>query len=200
VLKLYAEHSRLLVPPAVVLFSAVGAIGVWLTAEGGGAAYLSFLITGIVTTFFSGYVVVVATEARGDVARPGRDAAARVRAGSSELLLVGVVSTIGVYLGFVALIIPGLILSTLWAVVVPVVMFEHPGGLVALSRSRRIVEGRTWRVFGVILVLVVLVGVAASGLALAAGTRATWLGFVIRLIVGIAVAPIAGLTSVTLYQ
>ena len=49
-----------------------------------------------------------------------------------QLILVGIVAGIGIVIGFVLIIVPGLILITIWSVVAPVIVLEHPGGL---SRS-----------------------------------------------------------------
>ncbi len=72
-----------------------------------------------------------------------------------QLILVGLVAGVGVVIGFILLIIPGLILLTIWAVSAPVVVLERPPGLKALGRSRELVRGNGWQVFGVILVLFV---------------------------------------------
>jgi hypothetical protein len=62
-------------------------------------------------------------------------------------------------IGFLLLVIPGLVLITVWSVAAPVVVVERPPGLKALARSRQLVRGSGWQVFGVILLLDVVVGV-----------------------------------------
>ena len=79
-----------------------------------------------------------------------------------KLILVGIVAGIGIAIGFVLIVVPGLILATLWSVAAPVVVLERPAGLRALGRSRELVRGNGWNVFAVILLLVILVGSSRS--------------------------------------
>ncbi len=94
---------------------------------------------------------------------------------------------------------PGLILITIWSVVAPVVVLERPPGLGALRRSRELVRGNGWQVFGVIVVLVIGVGIVAAvieGIGELAGTGA---GIVVRVIVQILTAPLSALAASVLY-
>ena len=65
-------------------------------------------------------------------------------------------------IGFILIIVPGLILITIWSVAAPVVVLENPGVFAALRRSRELVRGNGWQVFGVILVLYIVVGVVVA--------------------------------------
>lgn len=116
-----------------------------------------------------------------------------------ELVLVGIVNDIGVYIGFILIVVPGLFLATVWSVAAPVVVLERPGGLRALGRSRDLVRGNGWKVFGVVFVMVFLVGLLASGVDLAADSVGTGLGLAIRVIMGIFTAPLAALVAAVLY-
>ena len=62
---------------------------------------------------------------------------------------------LGILVGFILLIVPGLFLLTIWAVVAPVTVLERPGIFAAFGRSRELVRGHGWTVFGA-LVLVFL--------------------------------------------
>ena len=59
------------------------------------------------------------------------------------LLGLAIVAGIGIAIGFVLIIIPGLILLTIWAVAAPVMVIEHPGVFAALGRSRDL-GARLW--------------------------------------------------------
>jgi hypothetical protein len=65
---------------------------------------------------------------------------------------------LGVMLGLIALIIPGLILAVRWAVVPQVVVLEKVTGTAALRRSAALVSGQGWFTFLVLLVANLLVG------------------------------------------
>lgn len=81
---------------------------------------------------------------------------------------------LGIVLGFVFFVVPGLIALTFWAVISPVIVVERAGAFTAFGRSQELVRGNAWQVFGTVLVgfLVVaagIVGTAALAAALADG-------------------------------
>ena len=77
------------------------------------------------------------------------------------IIVVSLLLGLGVGIGFLLLIVPGLILITFWAVAIPSVVIERRGVFEAFSRSQQLVSGFAWPVFGVI-VLAFLVLLAAS--------------------------------------
>jgi hypothetical protein len=79
------------------------------------------------------------------------------------------------------------------------VVLERPGGLRALGRSRELVRGNGWQVFGVILILVIGVGVLGAVIETIADSAGTGVGLVARVIVGILAAPISALAAAVLY-
>jgi hypothetical protein len=115
------------------------------------------------------------------------------------LVVVAILFGIGVAIGFVLLIVPGLFLLTIWALVMPVTVLEKPGILAAFGRSRELVRGNGWNVFGVI-VLIFLINVVVSVVAYAIGSAfgnvgesvLSWLGSAL-------VAPISALATSVLY-
>lgn len=116
-----------------------------------------------------------------------------------QLILVGIVAGIGVVIGFVLIIVPGLYLLTVWFVAAPVVVLERPGVFAALRRSRELVRGNGWQVFAVILVLYVMVGVVSliiEDLAESAGSGA---GLVVSVVIGVLTAPLLALAASVLY-
>jgi hypothetical protein len=83
-----------------------------------------------------------------------------------------IVMTIGLVLGFIALIIPGIYLYAAWSVAVPCLLIERRGAFRALGRSRRLVKGRWWPTAGVILVATIMVSLIAGALAALLGAIA----------------------------
>ncbi len=67
-----------------------------------------------------------------------------------------ILAGIGIAIGLFLLIVPGLFLITIWAVIVPVIVIERSGVLASFGRSRELVRGHGWHVFGT-LVLVYLI-------------------------------------------
>jgi hypothetical protein len=115
------------------------------------------------------------------------------------LAAVSILFGIGLGIGFILLIIPGLILMVIWSVVAPVTVLERPGVFAAFGRSAELVRGNGWNVFAVI----VLVFLAVAVIGIAAGLLAGSLGSVGRALVqwavNAALAPITALSASVLY-
>ena len=116
-----------------------------------------------------------------------------------QLILVGIIAGIGILIGFILIIIPGLILITIWSVAAPVVVLERPGAFKALGRSRELVRGNGWQVFGVIVVLVIGVRIVAGIIEAIGDAGGTGVGIVVRVIVEILLAPLSALAASVLY-
>ena len=63
------------------------------------------------------------------------------------------VQGLGILLGFIACIIPGILLSLRWAVSVPAAVEERPGLFEAMNRSTFLTEGHRGTIFGILFVL-----------------------------------------------
>jgi hypothetical protein len=86
----------------------------------------------------------------------------RVAPSILPLLGAGLLAGLGIALGFLLLIIPGLFLITIWAVVAPVIVVEKPGVFAAFGRSRELVRGHGWTVFGIVIITALLSGIASA--------------------------------------
>src|SRR6266516_1942316 len=76
----------------------------------------------------------------------------RVRPNLGTLILAGLLAGGGIAVGFVLLIVPGLILLTWWCLIVPVVVLEGKRVGEAFTRSRELVRGQGWTVFGIVFI------------------------------------------------
>jgi hypothetical protein len=85
----------------------------------------------------------------------------RTRGRLGTLLGATVLFALGVGLGFVLLVVPGLILMSRWSLVVPLVMIERLGARESFRRSAEIVRGQTGKVL-VVVVLAALISSVAS--------------------------------------
>ena len=200
VFEIYVDQAPVLMPAAAVVFVFTGIVSAVLVSAAPALAVLALLISLIATTLFTGMVV----ELVADVQDGRRDASVRqlvqaVTPVLGQLLLVAIVAGVGVAIGFVLLIVPGLILMTIWSVAAPVVVLERPPGLRALGRSRELVRGHGWQVFGVIFVLFVVVTIVATALEVAADSGGAGLGIVVRVILGVLTAPLYALAGSVLY-
>jgi hypothetical protein len=85
-----------------------------------------------------------------------------------DLIASSIVTTVGIVLGTLALVVPGLILLSRWALVVPLIVLGDASWQEALRRSNELVRGRTWSVLGV-FVLLTLIGAAVVAIPVAVG-------------------------------
>jgi hypothetical protein len=200
VFDIYVDQYSVLLPASAVVFVITGLVSALLVAAAPGLALLALLLSLIATTLFTGMVVELVSDIQDG--RRDHTAGELLRAATpvlGQLILVGIVAGIGILIGFVLIIVPGLILITIWSVAAPVVVLERPGVFAALGRSRELVRGNGWQVFGVIFVLFFLVIIVSSAIQIAADSAGTGAGIVARVIVGILTGPISGLAAAVLY-
>jgi hypothetical protein len=197
---IYADQASVLLPAAAAVFIVIGVITALLVVIAPVLAILAFVVILVGTTLYTGMVV----ELVADVQDGRRDATVGQLLNAAtpvvgQLILIGIVSGIGIAIGFVLIIVPGLILITIWSVAAPVVVLERPGGLAPLGRSRELVRGNGWQVFGVIAVLVIGVGIVSAIIEAVAGSGGTGVAIVVRVIVEIFTAPLSALAASVLY-
>lgn len=114
---------------------------------------------------------------------------------------------LGLALGFVLLLVPGIILGVMWVVALPSVVADTSNPVKALGRSRALTKGNRWRIFGLLLLLwiiaivvevVVFGGVAATG-AFPRGASAGFLTLTLISLFGILISLCMTVGSAALY-
>jgi uncharacterized membrane protein len=78
------------------------------------------------------------------------------------ILALAIVMSLGLMLGTLLLIIPGLILFTMWFVATPACVVEQLGPFRSMGRSSQLTKGHRWKVFGLILVLILISAIIGS--------------------------------------
>ena len=78
------------------------------------------------------------------------------------VLGVAILSALAVLLGLFLLIVPGFIVLTMLWVAIPAMVVERPAVTRAMGRSAELTSGNRWRVFGIIVILMLIN--AASGM------------------------------------
>jgi len=117
------------------------------------------------------------------------------------LIVAGILAGVGVLVGLILLIVPGLVLLSWWAVLAPVIVVERAGVVAAFRRSRELVRGNGWRVFAVI-VLFFLLQALVSGIIAGVFTVAwdTVVGSALAsLVSSVLIAPLSAIASAILY-
>jgi len=77
----------------------------------------------------------------------------------APVIAVVLLSSLLIFAGSLAIVIPGLIIYTILWLVVPVTVIERPGIVESLRRSSELTKGYRWQIFGIILILGVTGGV-----------------------------------------
>jgi hypothetical protein len=200
VFDIYVDQAPVLLPASAVVFVITGIIASLLVAAGNGLAIIAFLISFVAGALFTGMIV----ELVADVQDGRRDHSAgqllkAIGPVFNQLIVVAIIAAIAIGVGFTLIIVPGLILMTIWAVVAPVVVLERPGVFAAFGRSRELVRGNGWQTFGVVLLLSLLVQLIAVAIDASAESASTGVGIVVRVIVGVLVGPVSALAAAVLY-
>ena len=162
--------------------------------------WIGSIVTLVLTAFFTGMVVMLVR----DLQDGHRDSSlgelfSSVTPVFVPVIVVSILFGIGVAIGFILIIIPGLILLTIWSVVIPVTVVEQPGIFRAFGRSRELVKGNGWQVFGTILLVWILsIVVGAIGFAIAAAIDGV-IGALVAAIISALIAPITALTAALIY-
>jgi hypothetical protein len=151
VFRTYGDHAGVLLPVAFWLYLVVaivdGIVGTNLALFP-----LVLVVSTVAGTLYQGMVVGLVR----DVQDGRRDSSVGELFGVATPVLLpligaGLLSGIGIAIGTLLLIVPGLILLTIWAVIAPAIVIERAGIIDAFGRSRQLVRGSGWAVFGVII-------------------------------------------------
>ena len=204
IFEIYKDQFTLLIPAALVVFVPVAVLSGLIYA--GDVGVLGALIVAgigtIATYWFQGMVV----EAARDILDGRRDhtVGSLVRSVAPvvfPLVVAGILAGIAIAIGLVLLIVPGLFLLTIWAVLAPVIVIERREVMNAFGRSRELVRGNGWQVFGVIVVLFLLQLVVTGAIqAIANSVSDTVVGYSLAdLVVRLLVAPLSALAAAVLY-
>ncbi len=204
IFEIYRDQFTLLIPAALVVFVPVAIVsGLVYAGDTGiiGALIVAALGT-IATYWFQGMVV----EAARDILDGRRDhtVGSLIRSAApviGPLLVAGILAGIAIGIGLLLLIVPGLFLLTIWAVLAPVIVIERKDALSSFGRSRELVRGHGWQVFGVIVVLFLLQFIVTGVIqALANSVADSVVGYsVADLLVRLLVAPLSALAAAVLY-
>ena len=83
------------------------------------------------------------------------------------LIFVGIIGALGIFLGFILFIIPGLILMCMWEVAIPACVVERLGASESLFRSESLTKGCRMKIFGLRLIVLIAAQIALRSIAFA---------------------------------
>ena len=168
--RLYTKFFTRFFLVALIVFLIVNLVNAGLGAalgSGSGIFLLLALITTVVslvgTFWLQGTLVYAVEDVRdGRIDSSIQELFERVRPYLGTLIGAGILAGLGIALGFVLLIVPGLILLTWWCLIVPVIVLEGKSIGESFSRSRELVRGHGWTVFGIVIISALLIGIASG--------------------------------------
>jgi hypothetical protein len=200
----YQHQASVLLPGALIVFLPVAIINALIRSNWVGIIFtlLAILIQLVATYLFQGMVVQLVR----DIQDGRRDSSMGQLFESAvpvlgALILAGILAGIGITIGFILIVIPGLFLLTIWALIAPSIVVERTGVGGAFSRSRELVRGNGWQVFGVLVILFVIQFVVSLILTtLIVGISHSVIGAAAaQLIAYVLIAPLSALAAATMY-
>jgi hypothetical protein len=202
--KVYAQQATLLIPAAILVFLPVAIIdGVIRGGKETALVALLALVVSLIATFWFEGMVVQAVRDLQDGKRDHSIGSLFESAAPfvAPLIGAGILAGLGILVGFILLIVPGLYLLTIWALIAPVIVLEGTGVMDAFGRSRALVRGNGWQVFGVIVLVFILNGIAAVVLgSIFTGIASNTVGYGIStLVANTLIAPISGIVTAVMY-
>lgn len=197
----YGAQAGVLLPVAFALYLVVAIVNA-IIVDSFFLFPLGLAVTVVAATLYQGVVVSLVK----DVQDGRRDSTVGDLVDATwpvvlPLIGVGILAGIAIGIGFLLLLVPGLILLTIWAVIAPVIVVERSGVMDSFGRSRELVRGNGWQVFGVIFVVFLIsavvgaiLGAIGTGISDSIGIR-----ILFNLIASTLTAPIAALAAATIY-
>src|SRR5215212_12032446 len=199
VFAIYRLQAGVLLPAAVILYVIPSVLGL---ANGITGQALALAASVIAAVGYQGLVVQAVRDIQDGVRDLSLGKLFRsVSKVLAPLLWTALLVGLGVFAGFLAFIVPGVVLLTWWAVAAPVVVCEVRTPTEAVRRSRELVRGHGWRVFSVLVVTFLLVLIADLVLASVANALSgSDIALAIAQLLGATItAPIFALASAVLY-
>jgi hypothetical protein len=204
IFEIYRDQFTLLIPAALVVFVPVALISGLIYA--GDVSIIGGLLVAAIATIATYWFQGMVVEAARDILDGRRDHTVGSLVSSvtpvlGPLIVAGILAGIGIGIGLLLIIVPGLFLLTIWAVIAPVIVIERRGAIDAFGRSRELVRGHGWQVFGVIVVLFLVQFIITAVLnAVANSVSDSFVGYTISdLIVRLLVGPLTALAAAVLF-
>lgn len=199
---LYKQHWQHLLLIAFIVYLAVALLTLLLVAV---LTWLGAIIASLVSLVAAFWVQGALVRAVDDV-RDGRadlslgETFDRVRPQLPAIIVAGILAAIGIFFGLLLLIVPGLVLLTWWVLIIPVIVLEQRSAGESFGRSRELVRGYGWGVFGVIVLTILLFIGFRIVLGIVLFPLADWLqSFMTEIIVGTLATPFVAVAWTLLY-
>jgi hypothetical protein len=199
--QLYRKFAAHLLAIAFVIYLAAAIVAVLLSLAGLIGSFLALIVE-----LFAGFLLQATLVKAVQDVRDGRadlSLGETVSAATPYIWSVAgasILAGISIAIGLFLLIVPGLWLITIWAVIIPVIVIERSGALKSFGRSRQLVRGHGWHVFGTLVLMFIILIVAdiVLGLIFLALPR-IWRDGLSTIISGTLIAPFIALVVTLIY-
>ncbi|HEX9966973.1 MAG TPA: YciC family protein [Solirubrobacterales bacterium] len=200
---IYRDNLGALLGSAIAVFLVVGLLSALLENTDSVALALIGALIGLAGhALYTGFVVKLVQDVR-DGRRDDTvgDLFSAAAPAILPLIVFGILYAIGVGIGFLLLVVPGLFLLTFWSLGPPAIVVERVGPIEAFRRSWRLVKGEGWSVFATLLVvLLIVLGVGiVLGIVAAAIGDSDAAAYVASIIANAVTAPIFALAVSIMY-
>ncbi|MGH2994978.1 MAG: glycerophosphoryl diester phosphodiesterase membrane domain-containing protein [Gaiellaceae bacterium] len=199
---LYKAHWRHFFVLAIVVYAALLALNVLLVLTlGRFGAFVSAFVYLAGAFWLQGAIVKAVEDVRdGRADLSVRQTLESVRPRFNRIAVAGLLAAFGITIGLILLVVPGLVLLTWWILLIPAIVLEDRGVTEAFGRSRELVSGNGWSVFGTIILTVALFIGIGIVLGLLLFPLEDWLGDLIGDVISNTIfAPFAVLTWTLMY-
>jgi MFS family permease len=199
--KRYALHFLAISFSVYVVIAVVSALLSW--ALGSFGAFIGFVLTVFGAFLLQAALVKAVQDVRdGTVDMDLRATISAAMPYVGTVAIAAILAAIGIGIGFILIIVPGLILLTFWSLLVPEIVIGGAGAIESFGRSWRTVRGYGWNVFGTLVlvwIIMIVFGIVLSVVLLALPPG--WRSFVSELVSGAAIAPfIATVVTLVYYR
>ncbi len=198
---IYGQNLVALLGVSILIFVVVGVIAGLSYNHGGVILNIVAAIVQISAyALYTGFVVRLVQDVRDGKRDQGvGDLLSSAAPAILSLIGFGILFGIGVTIGLVLLIVPGLILITFWCVGAPSIVVEQEGPIGAFGRSWNLVRGDAWSVFAALLVILLIVIAIGFVLSVIATPISNGAVVVANIISNVITAPIFALAVSTMF-
>ena len=154
--KRFAAHFLVI---AFVIYVVAGIIAALLGLAGSVGFFLGWIVSVVAAFLVQAALVKAVQDVRdGQVDLNLGETVRAVLPFLGTVIIASILAGIGIAIGFVLIIVPGLILLTFWSLIVPSIVIGGEGVFGSFRKSWRTVRGYAWHVFGTyVLVFLILI-------------------------------------------